>query len=201
MVTLATKDHTTETSGADLLSDLTSDMEAIETAINTIDDRVDLGAEGSDYSLAVGEEGFVDFAAATDVALNVAVGEGQMYELILLLSSPAVVCSSISVLLYANNAADASAFTYNRDYLGSSDGSGSSDGFLLGIGTVSMAKTLIGISAARVSMGWATGTVGGTFFPIDIGSTWTDLVTAWTSLGTLHFGAVASGKAIVRRIS
>ena len=163
--------------------------------------RVDLGAEVSDYSMAVGEEGYVDFASSALVPLNVACADGQMYEIFIQFSALTGNWSSNSAMLYPNNAADASAFAYNRDYLGSSDGSGVADGFLLGIGNVSTLRAMVSnTSVARVAMGWATGTVGGTFFPADLGSSWNDLITAWSSLGSIWLIAAASGQIIVKRV-
>lgn len=166
--------------------------------------RVDLGAEVSDYSLAVGEEGYVDFAAALDVPLNVAVSEGQLYKLFIQLDVLTGAWSALTYLL-PNDSVYAGAFLYLRDTIGLGDLNNVAEGFVVYTGDLMHAEALVNVGRAatggRSIHSVGDGNIGGTYFGVEFVGLWNDSSTVWASLGTIRFPSNApTGQIIVRRI-
>jgi hypothetical protein len=171
--------------------------------------RVDLTNATSDYMLRVGEEAIINFTNATSVPLRIATGDGTYYEMDVVVSNNVGTSggAAASVFLNPNNTTYSNAFLYVE--------------ILRGAGGTGLWSAYFTHSAFR--LGWAIGdirvfiinfTTHKSVKGIDMqtgtndtpvvhlyASSWNDITTVWTSLGTITFPQQTSGYILVRRLA
>jgi hypothetical protein len=166
--------------------------------------------------MAVGETAYLTYSSATSLALHIATGNNQEYELIIQGDVAISPGTAGGVSLEPNNTtvtagAIKRSQTYNTSSLtvnGSSIAySGYEDGvsatvFTLGGNNIIHARCLISTATlAKAVLSDYIGSSTGSDFARSIEHDfWNDSSTAWTSLGTITFPFAQTGTIIIRRI-
>jgi len=166
---------------------------------------VNLAGLGSDYQLAVGQIGYIDFSATASVPLNVAVSDGEEYEICFdqTAGTPGINASYLhanntSSWGAANDAKWAGVIDTGAAALGSSAAFTSlyfGNGMLHNVKLMVRIRTVNKALFGKVHYDNATNKI-----LWDIYSHLSDTTTAWVSLGTLAFGYASTGRVTVRRI-
>jgi len=168
----------------------------------------------SDVPLALGQEAYIDIAAASSVPLHIATADLQQYEIRFMLNG-ASGASNGNVLLLPNNGSITNMFfgqVLDGVNTAAQASSGFFNGFLASFGDVAQgvinvitrtaAKTILGASGSYISAsGFYLYHTFSRWLGTASSSTTTDTTTAWTSLGTLAFSNASTGRIIIRRIA
>jgi hypothetical protein len=169
--------------------------------------RVDLTNAITDYLLQVGEEAIIYFSNTTIVPLHIQTQDGTYYEISILPSNNAGTSEGTSnpIFLNPNNTTYSNAFKYaeilrNMNVLLSSYSTFSS--FRIA-GVISKIKLFLENTVTFKSINGIATTYGISSDDSTINcfsSTWMDITTQWTSLGTITFPQNTSGYILVRRL-
>jgi len=180
-------------------------------------DIIDLSSATSDYLLLPGESAKVAFSNSNSVALHVETQEG-IYELGLYVSR-AYTTADCDLVLLPNNTSYTAAFTRADLHItrASTDtGSHTPEGYhyplnsfwhwMLCSGFVSLKISTFVAAKSTLLSANTINSAGTSFMFSSSGAFWSDLTTAWTSLGTLRFYDSSayqnrSGTAIIKRIA
>lgn len=170
------------------------------------------GYSGSDVPLSIGQVAVYDLAAVTVLALRIATGDSQQYEIDALFTTASAGATLAQALLQPNNTAQSGIYVSNFNTIQTGVGTSSVSGnnqtninqFVLGAGggreyryrasitTKLSTKTVF----AEYFHNNATGIVHGSSYQV-----WLNQATAWTSLGTITHAEAKTGRIQVRRVA
>lgn len=167
---------------------------------------VDLTNATEDYPLQIGETVTITYTNVTSVPLYVATSEG-LYQFSLISTDSTIMVSGGHVMLSPNNVSSSipiqeQVFVANNSGAGAAYTASNILGFTLGsnsilyckvdISTITTNKTVHGSASERFEIyNHHLGVYG---------SRWDNIITPWTSLGTVRFPSAQSGKIVIRRI-
>jgi hypothetical protein len=157
--------------------------------------------------LQVGEEAIINFTNRTSVPLRIATQSGTYYEVHLVCSNPGGTSGSVEAFVYLNpnNTTYNNAFVYAELFRNSS-GIGSSytvySAFRCGWGWTNSTFYITNFTQYKAIKGFYDAWGYSDKWPIliIIACDWRDIVTVWTSLGTITFPQSTSGYILVRRL-
>ena len=165
----------------------------------------------NDRVLDVGQFTKDSFTSATSMPLNIACGDGQIYEMDIVGSYTAVASASTNCILQPNNAVPATnLFTYREDFgvhlTPTSDAVSSfaSGGFYLNGSGSSILEAFAKIYTSTqnkksIAIGGATSTTAS--YVGTIATEWQDTTTVWSSLGTIIMPNAWTGQVVCRRVA
>jgi hypothetical protein len=169
---------------------------------------VDLtGYTGADVSLGIGQSA-VYSVASTSLALRLATGDNQLYELSINPNNPGTLFTTgVGTALSINNAALGTSFLLLQDYVNTNTGGrtssvGGQGSIVLDLGLTplytkaTLCTRTAGKSASSEWLVASTQNFSGTFRTYC-----TDLTTPWTSLGTITWANAVTGRVTVRRLA
>ncbi|RLC49288.1 MAG: hypothetical protein DRH57_00265 [Candidatus Cloacimonadota bacterium] len=169
--------------------------------------RVDLTDAEEDYFLEVGEEAYIEFTNTTEVPLHIATSSGSYYELDLLPTNEGSQSGGgvAPIFLKPNNTTYSNAFKFaqmfrNRDTHSSSYETFSA--FRIGFNWAHIRCYIWNTTQYKSIISLNNLYGGDPDYPgLVIASTnWRNTTTPWTSLGTITFPQLSSGKILIRRI-
>lgn len=184
-------------SAGDLISSA-GGLNALYTPINNT------GAS-SDLTLSVGQIAYVDYTAATTIPMHIACGNNQLYEVIFENVIPGT--TSGYVQFQMNN----TTYTGVWSITGlNAPGSGTASGYattnnaptITGDGGIMQATSLVNTTTTNKRVLSRSHSIynGTTYYTDFNSSVCTDTTTPWTSLGTIVYTAVHTGRIWIRRL-
>ena len=158
-----------------------------------------------DHAMAIGETAYVTFSSATSVPLNIACGNGQLYEVTIIGDRSVAVSNNNTVTLSPNNTTYSSAILENRFYMSNGGTTGTSDNTM---STFQISEARATLSEIKISTFTVNKTVS-VKYSMEQTSTkyvaiatyiWNDTTTVWSSLGTVSLPYAQNGTIVIKRI-
>jgi len=169
--------------------------------------RVNLSDATEDYELRKGEEAIIDFTNASSVPLHIATYDNTYYEFILATSNTGGTSGAVDnpIFLYPNNTTYSNAFRLAIFYRTSSGGGSAYktfSAFQIGRCFGSIHCFIFNKTVYKNVKGFFDLYGKSTVYPgLSCFSTdWRDNSTPWTSLGSIIFPQLSSGRILVRRL-